>query len=121
MPRVSKKKIDKNLKQKIEQLFYQLIADLKDPQEVETFLRDFLTKPEFELLTKRLAIAYFLDQKQSYQDIKKNLAVSSTTIAAVYSKIKRRGYQLALKKLHTEEWADKWAKRLAQIMKLGKK
>ncbi|MGB9911534.1 MAG: Trp family transcriptional regulator [Microgenomates group bacterium] len=121
MARLSRKKINPELNQKIQQLFYQLIADLKNPQEVEIFLKDFLNKPELELLTKRLAIAYFLSQNQSYQDIKKNLAVSSTTIASVLRKIKHRGYQLALKKIQTDQWADRWVKRIGQIMKFAKK
>lgn len=119
--RVSKKHINKNLVNQIYRLFYQVFADLKSPLEIEQFTKDFLTKTELEVLAKRLAIAYQLSQGQNYQTIKKDLAVSSTTIAAVSSQMKKRGLAIALKKIRAEEWAEKWANRLGQMMKFKRR
>ena len=79
-------------------------------------LKDFLTKTEQEVLTKRLAIAYWLSKDRSYQNIKNNLAVSSTTIASVQKMMKKKGFQVGLKKIAADEWADKWAQRIGGMI-----
>jgi len=114
---ISKKKINKNLKKQIYNLFYQLITDIRNLNEAEIFLRDFLTENELEVLAKRLAIIYYLSQNRSYGEIKKTLAVSSTTISSVNRLIKKEGIQLALKKIQAEEWATKWTQKISKIMK----
>lgn len=117
----SKKSINHYLEKQIHNLFYQVFSDFHNPQEAQDFLKDFLTTTELEVLVKRLAVAYYLSQKQSYEKIKTNLAVSSTTIATVSEQLKKEGFKLALKKIKAEEWADKWANKLTNFMKLGRK
>lgn len=120
--RTSKKKINRNLAKQISQLFYNIVADIHNPQEAESFLSDFLTKIEMEALTKRLAIAYWLSKGRHYDNIKTNLAVSSTTVASMAQKIKKnKGLQLALKKISADEWADQWSKKIGRFVKFGRK
>jgi len=121
MVQLSKKRIGKKLEKQIYQLFYQVIADINNPKEAEKFLKDFLTKTELEVLTKRLGAAYYLKQNQDYNLIRKNLAISSTTIATIKNQMKKKGFQLALKKIETEEWARKWAQKIGKIMKFHQK
>ncbi|OGM26748.1 hypothetical protein A3D00_00505 [Candidatus Woesebacteria bacterium RIFCSPHIGHO2_02_FULL_38_9] len=115
--RVSKDKVNSVLEEELAKSFLQLISDLKSAEESEIFLRDFLTKSEFSALTKRLAVAYWLKKKRSYKNIKDNIKVSSATIADVQTKIKSSGYQLALKKIEAEEWANKWSEKIKRFVK----
>ena len=108
----SEKKLNKNLQKQIFQVFYQTMADLKKPEEVEIFFKDFLSQTARTALAKKLAVAAFLERRRSYQEIKKTLKVSSSTVSEVYKKLSRPGFQLALKKIKAEEWADKWSKRI---------
>lgn len=121
MPQISRKKVNKSLEQQIYKLFYQLIADIRNFQEAEEFLKDFLTKTELEMMVKRLGIAYYLFQGRKYDNIKTNLAVSSTTVASVNKQMKKKGFQVALKKIQADEWATKWAQKIDKIMKFRHK
>ena len=120
--RTSSKKVNRNLAKQIGRLLYNVIADIHDPKEAELFLGVFLTKVELEALTKRLAIAYWLSKGRHYDNIKTNLAVSSTTVATMAGQIKKKkGLQLAIKKISADEWADQWADKIGHFMKLGHK
>lgn len=110
--KISEKKLNQNLKKQVLQVFYQTIADLKTPEETEIFFKDFLSQTARTALAKKLAVAVFLDKKRSYQDIKKALKVSSSTVAEVFKQLGTPGIQLALKKIKADEWADKWSKRI---------
>lgn len=109
---VSEKKLNKNLKKQVFQVFYQAIADLKTSEEAEVFFKDFLSQTARTALAKKLAVAVFLDKKRSYENIKKTLKVSSSSVAEVYKKLSSPGFQLALKKIKAEEWADNWSKKI---------
>lgn len=119
--RTSKKKINKNLARQIYRLLYQVIADTHNPKEVEEFFKDFLSETELEILAKRLAIAYWLNKSRNYENIKTNLSVSSTTIATVVQQMKKPGFKKALEKIHADEWATLWAKKIGKVMKFGRK
>ena len=120
--RTSKKSVNQNLRRQIHQLLYQVVADIKTPEEAKIFLKDFLSKEELEVVTRRLAVTYFISKSKSYADIKNMLGVSSTTIASIAPQIEKRpGYQLALKKIQAEEWALRWAAKLGGLVKIGRK
>ena len=93
-----------------------MVADLKGIKETDSFLTDFLTDSEYEVFAKRLAIAYWLKKGRSYNNIKENLKVSSATIAAVQSMMKRPGFALAIKKIEAEEWANVWSKKIKKFV-----
>ena len=115
--RTSVEKINPSLNNQIMKTFAQAISDLKDLQEVDTFLQDFLTDSEYESLARRLAIAYWLKKGRSYSNIKQNLKVSSATVALVQSMMETEGFQLALKIIEAEEWASKWAEKIRKFVK----
>lgn len=116
--RLSKKKINQRIEKQIFNIFYQVIADIQNPQEARVFLEDILTKAELEALTKRLAVALYLEKGRSYDNIKKNLKVSSATVATVAEQMKKgKGFEIALKKIRAEEWAERWTKRIGGIVK----
>lgn len=116
--RLSKKKINPRIEKQIFNIFYQVIADIKNLQEAEAFLENILTKAELEAITKRLAVALWLEKGRSYENIKKTLKVSSATVATVAEQMKKgKGFEIALKKIRAEEWADRWAKRIGKTFK----
>ncbi len=112
-----RKKINPSLKRQLAKTLAQTVTDLKDLDETHTFFGDFLTESEYEAFAKRLAIAYWLRKGRSYSNIKQNLKVSSATIATVQSMMKTGGFQLALKKIEAEEWANQWAKRIKKFLR----
>ena len=80
-------------------MLYQVVTDIKNPDEAKILLEDFLSKEELAVVTRRLAVAYFINKGKSYGEIKNLLNVSSTTIASIAPQIEKRpGYQLARKK-----------------------
>jgi len=115
--RKSETSLNEILKTRIKKTFAQVISELKDINKSHQFLSDFLTDIEYELFSKRLAIAYWLKKGRSYQNIKDNLKVSSATISSIQSQMKKKGFQLALKNLEAEEWASKWEERIKKFVK----
>jgi uncharacterized protein YerC len=118
---VSKRKINKQLEQNIKQVFCQVITDINAQEKAAIFLSDFLTETEYIALAKRMAIMLYLDKGLSYEQIKKELKVSSATIATVQSAIekKAKGYEMALQFIKAEEFANKWTGKISGIF--GKK
>jgi len=106
----------KTIEKQIFSLFYQLVADVKSPREVEVLFADLLSTTERQVVAKRLAIALFLDKGRSYDNIKQALKVSSATIASVQEQMGNPGIQLALNKVKAEEWADQWAGKISNLV-----
>ena len=115
--RIQQRKINQTLDTQLRKTFLQLMSDLKNPKEIDLFLKDFLTDSEYEMLTKRLAISYWLKKGRTYANIKENLKVSSATISSVQEITEREGIKLALKKIEADEWAEKWEKKIKKILK----
>lgn len=110
--KISEEKLNRNLQKQVLEIFYQTIADLKTPEETKVFFIDFISQTSRVALAKKLAVAVYLDKKRSYQNIKRTLKVSSSTVAEVYKKIGSPGFQLALRKIKAEEWANEWSKKI---------
>lgn len=115
--RISKQNLNESIKKELFNTFAQAVADLKDKNEALSFLTDFFTQSELEAFSKRLAIAYWLKKKRTYQNIKDNLKVSSATIAATEKEMKKDGYALILRNVEAEEWASKWAEKIKRFRK----
>jgi uncharacterized protein YerC len=94
-----------------------VLNEFKDENKMEVFLRDFLTEGEFEGLSKRLAVSYWLKKERSYENIKENLKVSSATIASVSEMMKKKGFEMALKNLEAEEWAQQWSEKIKKFVR----
>jgi len=115
--RTSDRKLNPSFKNQLVKTFAQTLVDLKDPDEINTFLQDFFNDSELETFAKRLAIAYWLKKKRSYNNIKENLKVSSATIATIEKLMEKSGFVLALKKIEAEEWANVWAEKIRRVVK----
>lgn len=92
--------------------FYRLLADLRHPGEVKQFLTSFMTQTERLVFAKRLAIAWLLEQGQSYEEIGKALNVSSATISSVAEIRQQPEMKIAYEKLFLASWATAALKKL---------
>jgi uncharacterized protein YerC len=96
-----------------------MVDDLKDPKEIETFLKDFFDETELERYIKRMAITYWLKKGRNYENIKRNLLATPKEIAEAEKSLKKEGIKLALKKIEAEEWANIWAERIKKLGNRG--
>lgn len=113
--RTSKYKLNPSLKKEIIRSLCQVVVDINSVTEAKSFLTDFLTPGELEIFSKRLAVGYWLKKQRSYTNIRKNLSVSSATIAEIHRLSQNEGFKLAIKKMEAEEWANKWAQKIQSI------
>jgi uncharacterized protein YerC len=105
MTQVSKYLINKDIEKRMFEVLQETISDLKNPEEIEDFLHDFLSPVEKIMLAKRLSIAVLLNKGYSYESIGKILKVSPPTIATVSLLLKYsgKGYKKAVEKIVSRE------------------
>ena len=115
--RISEHKIHTSLKNQIVKSLAQTLVDLKNQNEAEQFLKDFLNDSELETFAKRLAVSYWLKKGRSYSNIKENLKVSSATVATIQNLMGKSGFKLALKNLEADEWANVWSEKIKKFVK----
>ena len=113
---ISKQRVNAILERQLFQTLYQLFADLKTPQEVEAVLKDILSDVELTTVAKRLAVAYWLANGRSYNNIKDNLKVSSASSSDIQQVLKRPGWKLALAKVTADEWATHWEQKIKKMI-----
>ena len=121
MTQISRRILNKDLENRILELFIKTLAELKNPDDVENFIKDILSPTERIMLAKRLAIAILLSKNYTYENIDNILKVSSPTIMNVsyYLKNGEGGYQKIvdniLKTQKREELMDKIEELLLQL------
>jgi len=108
--------MNKKIESQVYKILYQVLGDAKNEVDVEITLKALMTENELSAVAKRLAIAVFLDKRQSYEHIKDVLKVSTATIASVAENMNKKGIQMALAKVKAEEWADVWSIRLSRAL-----
>ena len=112
----SASKMSKSIETQVYKILYQVAADVKNEVEMEVLLKSLLTESELSAVSKRLAIAVFLDKGQSYDRIKDILKVSSATIASVSESMNEVGFQKAIQRVKAEEWADMWSIKISRAL-----
>jgi len=106
-----------SLKRQLLRTFVQMMDDLKDKKEIETFLKDFFDDKELEKYVKRLATIYWLKKGRDKENIRENLKATTDEIAMAKKSLKKEGIKLALKKLEAEEWANQWSDKIKKFIK----
>lgn len=112
-------KLNPILDKQIKQTFFQLIADIKDPKEAETFFKDFLKDEELDKYVKRLATAYWLRKGRTEENIITNLKVTKKEVIETKKMLDSKGIKLAIKYLEAEEFANVWAERIKKYTSHG--
>lgn len=83
MTKISRRYLDKELENKIFEVFLKTIVDIKKFAEAKNFIEDLLSPTEKIMLIKRLAIAVLLTKGKTYDYIDHTLKVSRATIMTV--------------------------------------
>ncbi len=99
----------------VEQLA-ELLSDLRNPDEVQEFLQAFLSKTELQTLSKRLEIIRLLSQQAAYQEIQKQLKVSSATVAGAASFLETAIAKKILYHISVAQWATSWSKKVTKFI-----
>lgn len=113
MTQVSKYPIHKDIERRMFEIFQTSISSLRNPNDIEEFLNEFLSPVEKIMLAKRLSIAVLLTKGYRYPTISSILRVTPPTIASVSINLKYRGsgYKRVVQKiLQDEKIAAFWQK-----------
>ncbi len=116
MPKKSAKTIEHALEKTMSSSFYKSVSNFSTPKEAEMFFQHLFSPIEREMFIKRLAVVLFLDAGYSYQQINKQLHVSSATISSLAERVKEKSFQKMLRLLKAQTWADNWSKKLMKMV-----
>lgn len=110
MTQVSRRILHKQVEEQIFETLWEAISQIRNKEEIQLFLNDFLSPTERVMLAKRLAIAILLLKEKDYETIKDLLKVSNETISKISLILKiNRGYQTVINKLiRTEAGRQFW-------------
>ena len=110
MPQVSRRKLPREIEEKIKASFYEAISVVKGDKESELFLRDLLTPTERVMIPKRLAIAILLSKGWTNSMICSRLNVTNSTVASVVRTFEAsEGFKTVIDKLQKNEaWRSLW-------------
>ena len=126
MTQISKYPITDNVYQRILDIFFKSLVEIKTGDEAKQFIKDFLSPTEQIMLSKRLAIAFLLEKKYEFRQISRILRVSLTTVAKVsmMRKYGGEGYQKIINKILREEqvkdFLEKVGESLTEVVSKGK-
>lgn len=118
MTQVSKYPISKAVEKRVFEIFFDTIVNLKNSDDVASFLEDFLTPTEKMMLAKRLAIAVMLAKGYDYRGIRETLRVSFPTVALVnlWLKHKGKGYQKVIERILREEKIGEFWQKIDDVL-----
>lgn len=118
MTQISKYPIHKDVEKRIFEVFRSTISDLKNSEDIEDFLKDFLSPVEKIMLAKRLSIAVLLGKGYDYRKIAGILRVTPPTIASVSISLKYsgRGYKKIVEKILNDEKKDAFWEKIEDIL-----
>ncbi|MBI4098178.1 MAG: hypothetical protein HY426_04025 [Candidatus Levybacteria bacterium] len=80
MSRASRKPVDKDLDQELQENFISLISSLNSSTNIEGFFNDFLTREEKIMLGKRLMLHLMLERGYKNSEIRSVLGISKETV-----------------------------------------
>ena len=94
MAQISKRQVKPEVQNRLDELFTEIFAMAKSPQEAASLLFQLLTKTGQTMLTKRLAIGLMLMKGFGYETIDKTIKVSYPTINKVKEWMSFKGQAL---------------------------
>ncbi len=118
MTQVSKYPIHKDVEKRMFEIFKNTISSLKNAEDIENFLEDFLSPVEKIMLAKRLSIAVLLAKGYRYPSIAKILRVTPPTIASVSISLKYsgKGYKKMVEKILRDEKVDAFWEKMEEVI-----
>jgi uncharacterized protein YerC len=111
---ISKYPLNKKVQDRVIEIFLNTISDLKNYNDIDSFLNEFLSPTEKIMLAKRLSIAVFLSKNYDVRSISQVLKVSKNTIVKVNLMIKhKKGFLFNLvEKINKDEKISEFWKEL---------
>jgi uncharacterized protein YerC len=99
------------------EIFISSFISIKNKSRAESFLTEIFSDTERIMIAKRLAIAFLLSKKYSFESIKTMLNVSQNTVCLVnrYIKQEKSGYKSVLKEVAKNENGNSFSYLLAMI------
>ncbi|MBI2310055.1 hypothetical protein HYU89_04095 [Candidatus Collierbacteria bacterium] len=94
MPQISKRFVKPAVKEKIDNLFIECIAECRNQNEAANFINVLLTKTEKTVIAKRVAIALMLTKGYTATDIDEKLKVSLATVYTVKYWLEEKGSEI---------------------------
>jgi len=118
MTQVSRYPIHKDVEKRMFEVLQETIAHLKNSEEIEDFLHDFLSPVEKIMLAKRLSIAVLLHKGYRYGSIAQILRVTPPTIATVSLLLKYsgKGYKKVVEKIANEEKMNAFWEKIEDVL-----
>jgi uncharacterized protein YerC len=94
MPQISKRFVKPAVKEKIDNLFIECIAECRNQKEAANFINVLLTKTEKTVIAKRVAIALMLTKGYTATEIDEKLKVSQATVYTVKYWLEDKGIEI---------------------------
>lgn len=113
--RCSQIQLNKAKDHKIKNNLATLLSDIKNPNEMREFLESFLSENEFIGLSKRITIIKLLAKGFSYEQIQKDLNVSSATVSSAASFEDDKVLAKIIQKFEVDDWASNLAKKIIKF------
>lgn len=109
MGRISRRRIDPEVEERIFEIFWDYFSHLNNPIDVKEFLKSLLSYTEQVMLSKRLAIVVLLSKGLTYENISDTLKVSKSTIGSVHKQlfVDAVGYSKAIRYISSKSSKDK--------------
>ncbi len=109
MSQVSKYPISAKVADRIFEIFIKAVIEIKNKEEAMQFIADFLTPTEKIVLSKRIAIAFLLEQAYDFRTIQQLIKVSAPTVSSVntarmYGSL---GYRKIIARIRSDEKTKK--------------
>ena len=89
MARISKKKLEKDVLEKLFGLFFEIVGKKNNKEEFRKVIQELLSPVERIMVAKRIAIVYLLLKNIDYRVIEEVLKVSSATIARYHFQLEK--------------------------------
>lgn len=117
MSQVSKKVLNPKITQRLFENFWEMLANIKNPNDIKIFLEDFLSPTEKIMLAKRMAIAILFSKNYDHRSIASILKVSTSTVNNIARQlaIQTPGYQLLIKKYLDKQATREFLEELGRI------
>lgn len=118
MSKISKRFLNKEIEERIFNIFWKTISSLQKPGDAKDFFQDLLSPAEQTMLAKRLAIAVLLIKGFSYSQIDDAIKVSRPTIMNVSLWLKHRGkgYKKAVENILKDEKKEEFIDKIEELL-----
>lgn len=119
MPHVSRKKVKKEILNKILDFLVLALTEIKEEKEMRLFLDSFFTSTEKVMLAKRLGVVYLLQQNVPKEKIATILSIGRPTIERMelWLNAEGEGYEIAMSILKKSARIDEFKQVFADILK----